>query len=673
MRITPGQYYRRLRHEPLEDRRLLAAGPIVVQPIADVAVSEDAAPTQIDLAQVFSDPEAGAALSYAVTAPASVPGIASLVSEAEYTHVLQDLLYTHLGANRGYGAEHDLARGNIANYFAAQGLTTTLEPFVYNSVTYYNVVGAKPGLTRPNDVYIVGAHFDSVYNPGADDNGSGTAAVLEAARVLADYQFDCTLRFIAFDREEQGMRGSYAYAAAHAGDHILGMVNLDMIAYNPQGSNHDTVRLYDVNAAGTMKSALDAAFAAYGRGVDAIDTGQNGQSDHKSFEDRGFDAALVIEYEVWSNPYYHSPLDSVDTAGYIDYAFATKVTAAVTGYLASAAGLIPSTALLSAAVDSGLLRLTYQADQHGTCDITVRASDPAGSWAEDTFRVTVTAVPDVIGRHVFYNNSAFDESSGSPGLSNDTAIADTSLLLPGQTASGANYTSYKRGLNGLLIDFDALPVAPAASDFRFQIGNTGRVATWRDAPEPAEINLRPQAGGNGGHRLELIWADGAITNTWLQVTLLANAHTGLAADEVFYVGNCVGEVTGDGATGSPDLAAIFQHNGQLVTAPNPYDVDGNGAVGLSDVLAGLRQLRVAPTLAMIQVPPAPQQADRSERAMLGTGPTLPARAEVAAARSAAGDALFATTAAVWPGDAVRPASDGLAPRRCRVLGDESAL
>jgi hypothetical protein len=367
----------------------VADSPVVAAPLADVTVAQDAARTTIDLSGVFSDVDAGDTLAYTVS-PTTVAELVDEVTEANYTHILQNLLYTHTGDDRGYGTAHDLARNSIQGYFASLGLTTTLEGFTYNSTTYYNVVATKLGTTNPDEVYLVGAHFDSVNNPGADDNGSGTAAVMEIARVLAGYDFDATLRFVAFDREEQGLKGSAAYVSAHASDNILGMVDLDMIAYNPAGGTHDTVRLYDWVSGGTMKSRLATAVAAYATGISAVDAGQVWGSDHSSFETAGFDAAMIIESSYASNPYYHQSTDAVETAGYLDYAFATEITRAVTGYLASAAGLVDTTDLLTTHLSGSTLTLDYAAGQYGELDVTVRASDGLGVWVEDTFHVTVT-------------------------------------------------------------------------------------------------------------------------------------------------------------------------------------------------------------------------------------------------------------------------------------------
>ena len=121
-----------------------------------------------------------AGLMLFATAPVLASGMgqvaAAQVSEASYRHYLDDMLYTHAGDNRGFGPEHDLAQANIAALFASFGLTVTLEPVNYGGDVYYNVVGTKLGATLPDQEYIIGAHYDSVSNPGADDNASGVAA-----------------------------------------------------------------------------------------------------------------------------------------------------------------------------------------------------------------------------------------------------------------------------------------------------------------------------------------------------------------------------------------------------------------------------------------------------------------------------------------------------------------
>lgn len=139
------------------------------------------------------------------------------VSQASYRHFLDDLLYTHLNDSRALGGpQHDPARTNIVNALAGFGLEVRLQPFTYSYGTHYNVVGVLRGTVYPERQYVVGAHYDTVNCPGANDNGSGVAALLEAARVLSQGTFEATIVFIAFDREEQHIVGSTAYAREHA-------------------------------------------------------------------------------------------------------------------------------------------------------------------------------------------------------------------------------------------------------------------------------------------------------------------------------------------------------------------------------------------------------------------------------------------------------------------------
>ncbi len=277
---------------------------------------------------------------------ATVQDVVNDVSQATYSNYLDNLLYTGTGDNRGFSGsspttQHDAARDNILSHFNTVGLTGSLDPFTYGSYTgANNVVGVLTGTTRPNDIYIVGAHYDSAENPGADDNASGVAGVMEAARVLSQYRFEATIIFIAFDLEEKGLLGSDYYATNHSGDNILGMISLDMIAYNPDGSHKDEANIYGRTPSSTIKSDLAAALTAY-TDITPVIGGAVDASDHAPFEDEGFQACLLIEYNVWSNPYYHQQTDTVDSAGYIDYAYATQMTAATVGYLTEKAVLVP--------------------------------------------------------------------------------------------------------------------------------------------------------------------------------------------------------------------------------------------------------------------------------------------------------------------------------------------
>ncbi len=278
------------------------------------------------------------------------------VSQPNYTHYLSDLLYTHAGDSRGPASpQHDAARANIRNTLASFGLQTAEEAFSYQGGAYFNVTALLPGKLRPAEYHVVGAHYDSVNNAGADDDASGVAALLETARVASLHDFEASIVFVAFDREEAGLIGSKAWAAAHGSDKILGMVQMDMISFNPQGTTYNTVALCPPDtAANPALSAMQSAVAQYSGGLTPVYGGISTGSDHASFA-RLAPAVEVIEGSFpgfRGNTNYHKPSDSIDTPQYIDYAYASGITRSTVGYLAAQAGLLPesdSTARFSTA------------------------------------------------------------------------------------------------------------------------------------------------------------------------------------------------------------------------------------------------------------------------------------------------------------------------------------
>lgn len=143
---------------------------------------------------------------------------------------------------------------------------------------------------------------------------------------------------------------------------------------------------------------------------------------------------------------------------------------------------------------------------------------------------------EVAGRKLFYNNSYFDSSSDA-----DAIATDKTALLPGQTATTANVSSYSRGINGIFVDVIGLSASSLdASDFQFHIGNDNTPDSWETATAPTSIDVLVGQGGNGSDRIALIWTDLAISKTWLQVQLLTT-NTGLANSDVFYFGNALGD------------------------------------------------------------------------------------------------------------------------------------
>jgi len=267
--------------------------------------------------------------------------IAGQVDATTYRHYLDNLLYTHYGDNRDglYGDDHPLARANIVATLRSFGLQVEVQSFTSNYGTHYNVVATQTGLIYPDAYYVIGAHYDSVNNPGADDNASGVAGVMEIARVLSTYQTDYTIKYMAFDMEEYGLYGSWAYVSSHWTDDIRGMISMDMIAFRGTGYNCDLESVYSTSF--PFRLAIQAAVYEYGNGLVPTLAPGYGGSDHYPFELGGHPACLLIESSYGTNPCYHQSCDAVDRPNYIDYAYACNMTRAIAGFLADHAVIHP--------------------------------------------------------------------------------------------------------------------------------------------------------------------------------------------------------------------------------------------------------------------------------------------------------------------------------------------
>jgi hypothetical protein len=227
----------------------------------------------------------------------------------------------------------------------------------------------------------------------------------------------------------------------------------------------------------------------------------------------------------------------------------------------------------------------------GEDQFTYKATDGHGESLPVTVTITVGPLPRVLGRNVFYNDSKFDGNDPAANAADDAAIApDKTALLPGGTATFANYVSYGRGLNGIMIDLLGLPASTLEpADFALRYGNDGTPSGWSTAPNPSAIAIRPGAGPQGSDRITLLWPDHAIPNgNWLQVTILPNAHTGLASADVFYFGCAIGETgnsTADARVNSSDVTLIRLNYSGFGTAPidSRYDFNRDGKVNSADV------------------------------------------------------------------------------------------
>ncbi|WP_146398305.1 lamin tail domain-containing protein [Planctomycetes bacterium CA13] len=225
----------------------------------------------------------------------------------------------------------------------------------------------------------------------------------------------------------------------------------------------------------------------------------------------------------------------------------------------------------------------------GNKRVAVRVTDngtPAISSIAETI-VAVANVSTVMTRGIAYANAT------AGNFSSEDIAPDIVALRPGQTATFANYTSYLRGLNRIVIDIAGLTATELSlSDFQFKVGNASDVSSWSDAPAPDSISVVPSGGVDGSSRVIITWANGAIRNQWLQTTVLASGNAQVASDDVFYFGNQVGDVDGFVSRNRAVVNAgdtLFVRANQStrprsVDIANNFDIDRSGNVNAADTL-----------------------------------------------------------------------------------------
>ncbi|MFI5252107.1 MAG: M20/M25/M40 family metallo-hydrolase [Bacteroidota bacterium] len=216
------------------------------------------------------------------------------------------------------------------------------QDFTYQGNTLENIIVTKTGTRYPDTMIVLGAHYDSMNCPGTDDDGTGDALVLEAARILANRNCEYTIKLILFSAEEEGLVGSNAFVQSIARPqnyNIRLMINIDMVGYS--GGRSDVWSLKDY-AAAPAKNALSALFcdtlAAMAEMYSPMPTkiGIQSNSDFAAFQVVGVPTTGF--FETIRTPHYHLPSDSLI---YVDTNYAAKVIRGAVAGLAYFARSIP--------------------------------------------------------------------------------------------------------------------------------------------------------------------------------------------------------------------------------------------------------------------------------------------------------------------------------------------
>lgn len=280
---------------------------------------------------------------------------------------MKDRLLAHLQAL--VGERHPLSSRDklqqAETYLRGQlnlpGVTVELHPFEALGETYHNVV-ATVASHQQGPPLIVAAHFDTVeQSPGADDNASGVAVLLEVARLVQGLALARPVRFIAFNLEEENLLGSLAYATAlrTSGQAILGAIVLECVGYarSEPGSqqrpphvpvevpsvgdflavvgnerSQELVMVITSSGSRAVPPLKMIPLVVPGRGEVLPDTRR---SDHAAFWDQGFPAVMLTDTANFRNPHYHRATDTIDT---LNLTFLSDVTLAVTAAVRDLAG-----------------------------------------------------------------------------------------------------------------------------------------------------------------------------------------------------------------------------------------------------------------------------------------------------------------------------------------------
>ena len=239
-------------------------------------------------------------------------------------------------AYRTRSAHHRDALDNAAEYIASQfRRSLQLDVRFEDASGLKNVIAELPARLEPatDQVFILCAHYDSKADrdrewnpliskaPGADDNATGVAAMLEIAHVLSQFDYEHELRFIAFAGKEVGLVGSeyHAQKASETNQDIVAVLNLDMIGFN---WNNDQVTLIQDGSSRWISDAVRLANRWYEVGLEIQDARIElvEIGDHTSFWANDYHAIMLTESDIpridskgyRANPYYHTFNDTVD-------------------------------------------------------------------------------------------------------------------------------------------------------------------------------------------------------------------------------------------------------------------------------------------------------------------------------------------------------------------------
>jgi hypothetical protein len=235
----------------------------------------------------------------------------------------------------------------IEKEFLKTGLDVKEDHFEWEGKSYKNIVAEKRGVTSPHRVLILGAHYDTVPgSPGADDNASAVALLLEVARNIQAVPLGSTVRLIAFSLEEYDYGGSahYVEGLKKGGEEILGMISVEMVGFTAPRQDYppylnpkhypnvgDFIAIIGNERSKELLEKVCQSFKTNSPQLplELLVVPGNGEameearlSDHSPFWDQGLSALMVTDTGFLRNPNYHLSSDRIET---LNFEFMQKV------------------------------------------------------------------------------------------------------------------------------------------------------------------------------------------------------------------------------------------------------------------------------------------------------------------------------------------------------------
>jgi hypothetical protein len=491
----------------------------------------------------------------------------------------------NFGTRYAFASTRDSVAQWIKSQFVRMGYTDARrDSFAYNGVSHTNVIAIVQGSGPSEEIVVFGGHHDSysiepmISAPGADDNASGTAAVLETARILkqSGYVPEMTVKFVTFAAEEIGLVGSWVDAARAftMGTKIRVMINHDMISTNrgPFAGSPVNVNYYSGSEAWCelAKQTTDQFSALVGQ----TGSPNSGGSDSYSYWSQDYPAVYFEEYQF--SPVYHSP---ADTVGNINIDYCAEV------IRASAATMLRATTIPDA----------------------VRSLDVADRGDGTSLLATWEAGPDgnTAGYRVFVGmeSGKYDSSF---------LVSDTSVIVGGLTADSLYFVGVAsldaQGDQGLIIERSGTPrsapltpgdftVSPDRNSIRLQwLANSERdllgynVYRSETAGEqgslmtPVPITATSYTDDTAQKHVYTYYAVRAVDSLLAESLPTAQLRARLVTLDLGVL--LVDETAdGSGAPGDPSDQQVDEFYRSLVQGftVTPYDLKSEAQIGLSDM------------------------------------------------------------------------------------------